>query len=81
MSDPQENVVKDFREAIDLLEAFLYPPWEFKNIINPEDVPGPGTRYIHDPAAKESFARPLPPSPGMLARAGVLIEKYRRNTK
>jgi len=40
----------------------IYAPFEEKGIINPSDLPGPGTIYHHNPSATESFMRRMAPA-------------------
>lgn len=64
-------------DLADCLEAFIYPSYEARGIINFNDPPGPDTVYIHDTTVKDTFFRRVEPSPELYARGVELIRKVR----
>jgi len=56
----------------DYLEDMVHAPYESKNVLNSEELPGPGRVYQHDPNADESFIRRVAPASPAGAVFGLL---------
>lgn len=62
----------------DYMDDMVHAPFESKNILNADDVPGPLTVYQHDPNAEESFQRrvaPAAPAGAVFGLAGYLDDQ------